>query len=144
MVNLCPVCGYLMAYPPSDHHICPSCGTEFGYDDAGRSHTELRRIWLLTGPKWWSPVDPQPPDWNPIFQLSNLISWSSSAWTGLATAALHFGPSLSTGLSHALSAEPQRSKNLDPMIPGGQLTGTHTSMLQVETAVARQSQFGGV
>jgi hypothetical protein len=74
MVNLCPVCGYLMRYPPSDFHICPSCGTEFGYDDAGRSYDQLRQAWLVAGPKWWSQVEPQPPDWNPALQLSNLLS----------------------------------------------------------------------
>jgi hypothetical protein len=59
-------------YPATDHRICPSCGTEFGYDDAGRSHEELRQIWVENGARWWSPVDPTPPGWNPREQLINL------------------------------------------------------------------------
>ncbi len=41
----CPVCGYAMNYPPKDHHICPVCLTEFGYDDCGTSYEELRERW---------------------------------------------------------------------------------------------------
>lgn len=74
MVNRCPVCGYFMPYPPTDYHICSSCGTEFGYDDAGRTYEELRDIWLKGGLNWWSPVDPQPEEWDPYAQVSNLIS----------------------------------------------------------------------
>ena len=73
-MTICPVCGYLMQHPATDYHICPSCGTEFGYDDAGRSHAELRAEWLRSGAKWWSPVDPQPPQWDPYLQLENLAS----------------------------------------------------------------------
>jgi hypothetical protein len=69
MVNICPVCGYQMLYPPTDHHICPSCGTEFGYDDAGTTYEDLRLRWLRNGANWWSPVDQPPPGWNPISQL---------------------------------------------------------------------------
>lgn len=51
--NICPVCGYLGCLI-EDWHICPCCGTEFGYDDAGRTHAELRRRWIDGGMKWWS------------------------------------------------------------------------------------------
>jgi hypothetical protein len=79
MVNLCPVCGFIMQYPPSDHHICPSCGTEFGYDDAGRSHARLRAEWLRAGAHWWSPVDAEPYNWDPYIQLDNIMM-GHSVW----------------------------------------------------------------
>ena len=72
MVNTCPVCGYLMAYPATDYHICPCCGTEFGYDDAGRTYAEIRAAWLRGGAHWWSPVDSQPDGWDPYLQLDNI------------------------------------------------------------------------
>jgi hypothetical protein len=71
-MNLCPVCGFRMRYPPKDWHICPSCGTEFGYEDVGRTYSQLREQWLHSGPKgpaWWSPVDPQPEGWDPVEQM---------------------------------------------------------------------------
>lgn len=60
---LCPVCGFRDAAAPpfADgqgdwyQEICPSCGTQFGYDDASRSHFELRAKWVQGGAKWWSP-----------------------------------------------------------------------------------------
>jgi len=68
-----------MPYPPKDYHICPSCGTEFGYDDAGRSHTALRTAWLKSGTPWWSPVSQPPEGWDPLAQVSNLLS--TALWT---------------------------------------------------------------
>ncbi len=65
----CPVCGYYMEDPPRDYNICPSCGTEFGYHDAGRTHEELRNIWIKSGAEWWSPVDRKPERWNAYIQL---------------------------------------------------------------------------
>src|ERR1700678_4028583 len=57
----CPVCGFTgLTEAPYDEHgcasfeICPSCGTEFGYDDANRSHEDLRKAWLAAGKTWWS------------------------------------------------------------------------------------------
>jgi hypothetical protein len=82
MVNICPVCGYPLQWPPIDFHICPSCGTEFGYDDAGQSHEELRAQWLEGGARWWSTSTPRPANWNPYFQLGNLA-------VGLFSAAFH-------------------------------------------------------
>ena len=70
MNYICPVCGYnRLRLPPADHTICPSCGTQFGYDDCTLSHEELRREWLLSGPRWWSRGTPLPEDWDPISQL---------------------------------------------------------------------------
>ena len=85
-MNHCPVCGYLMAHPPTDFHICPSCGTEFGYDDSGASYEELRQHWLATGPNWWSPVNRRPEDWN----------WFNQITTGVI---LHGNPNIA-GLSY--------------------------------------------
>ncbi len=69
-IYTCPVCGFdQMPYSPSRHEICPCCGTEFGYDDFARSHRELRNTWLAQGGLWFSPVHPQPPNWNPFLQV---------------------------------------------------------------------------
>jgi len=69
-----------MAYPPEDYNICPSCGTEFGYDDAALSHEELRAEWLEEGASWWSPAQPPPPGWDGITQLIGFLS-QSPVWT---------------------------------------------------------------
>jgi len=65
----CPVCGYELDTPPINHSICPCCGTEFGYQDRGRSYEELRSSWVERGAQWWSPVDPLPANWNSSTQL---------------------------------------------------------------------------
>lgn len=74
----CPVCGYSgLNEPPYDatglpsHEICPSCVTQFGYDDAKTSHRELRRLWIENGAKWWSEVRDAPPNWDPFEQMEN-------------------------------------------------------------------------
>lgn len=72
MINTCPVCGYVMRHLPIDFHICPCCGTEFGYDDAGRTHADLRASWLRSGAQWWSPNQAPPPNWDPYTQIDNL------------------------------------------------------------------------
>jgi hypothetical protein len=72
---LCPVCGYeRLEDPPKDFTICPSCGTEFGYDDAFSSHAELRAKWLRNGAPWWSRVDPRPENWDPQQQVDAVMS----------------------------------------------------------------------
>jgi hypothetical protein len=70
--NLCLVCGFEMDDPPRDYNICPSCGTEYGVNDANASYEQLRAGWLKTGPAWWSKTDPQPENWSPSRQLANL------------------------------------------------------------------------
>lgn len=51
----CPVCEYdRLRHPPENHHICPSCGTQFDYDDGAKTHAELRAEWIAGGRKWWS------------------------------------------------------------------------------------------
>ena len=66
---LCPVCAYFLEYPPRDFNICPSCGVEFGYSDAGRTYEELRNEWLGSGAQWSSKTEPPPPGWNWLVQL---------------------------------------------------------------------------
>lgn len=67
----CPVCGYdRLEQAPRDFAICPSCYTEFGYDDATRSHDELRKAWLRKGAPWEAGnVFPPPDGWNGYAQL---------------------------------------------------------------------------
>jgi hypothetical protein len=74
MRDICPVCGYPLPFPAADYNICPCCSTEFGYDGSGRSHAELRAIWLRSGARWWSPSTPKPENWDPYLQLNNLIA----------------------------------------------------------------------
>lgn len=54
----CPVCQYpkLKELPDNNYGICPQCGTEFGYDDDGKTHEELRSEWIAGGSKWWSSI----------------------------------------------------------------------------------------
>jgi rubredoxin len=65
----CPVCGYdELPRPPDDYLICPSCGTEFGYDDFAdtdlerqRRWNELRKLWFDRGMPWFSTIVPEQP-----------------------------------------------------------------------------------
>ena len=71
---MCPVCGYdRLSEPPADFTICPSCGTEFEYDDVIRNREDLRASWLRSGAKWWSSVDNPPNGWDPYVQLNRII-----------------------------------------------------------------------
>lgn len=76
MKSPCPVCGYLLSEPACDYNICPSCGTEFEYHDAGRSHAELRQAWIARGAPWSSRHVAPPLNWNPLRQLG--LSYSVS------------------------------------------------------------------
>jgi len=76
MTNACPVCGFAdlaqLPYDPegcASFEICPSCGTEFGYDDAKKSYAELRRRWLAAGAPWSSRATAPPPTWDAMEQL---------------------------------------------------------------------------
>lgn len=70
MSYTCPVCGYAaLPEPPDNFSICPSCGTEFGYDDTSASHATLRRAWIKQGFTWFSRSRPTPPNWNAWKQL---------------------------------------------------------------------------
>jgi hypothetical protein len=59
-----------MRFPAADDNICPSCGTEFGYDDFSNSHLSLRNKWLANGAEWFSQTT-RPPDydWNGFRQV---------------------------------------------------------------------------
>ncbi len=71
MKYMCPVCGYPdLDEKPANHEICPSCGTQFGYDDYLRSHTALRQQWLDNDAKWFL-VGVEPFGWNPYRQMRN-------------------------------------------------------------------------
>jgi hypothetical protein len=67
---VCPVCGY-PSLPEGvfNHGICPSCGTEFGYDDIACSHEILRSGWLLHGGEWFDKLVGPPAGWNAIQQV---------------------------------------------------------------------------
>ncbi len=52
--------------------ICRCCGTEFGYDDASKTHAELRERWVRGGMRWWSKAQAPPEDWSPSAQLRSL------------------------------------------------------------------------
>jgi hypothetical protein len=70
----CPVCGFdRLEDPPNNYTICPSCGTEFEYDDVRTTKAELRRAWVAGGYKWWSKLEQPPARWNPERQLKELI-----------------------------------------------------------------------
>jgi hypothetical protein len=58
-----------MPYPPSDYNICPCCSTEFGNDDSGFTHRQLREMWIANGANWF--FGAPPPHWNPWIQLIN-------------------------------------------------------------------------
>ena len=66
----CPVCGWqYLREDAMNHDICPSCGTEFGLDDVGLSHEQLRVEWLRNGGEWFDKSTEPPAGWNPIAQL---------------------------------------------------------------------------
>ena len=75
----CPVCGYdELDEPAYDEHgcssfsICPSCGTEFGYNDSTVVHEELRKRWIDAGMRWWSTSLGVPMNWDPRAQLKKV------------------------------------------------------------------------
>jgi hypothetical protein len=70
---VCPVCGFLLSYPPEDFNICPSCGVEFGAETSVYSIAELRNNWLNRGANWSSLVTPRPKGWDVLTQLRNLF-----------------------------------------------------------------------
>ncbi len=82
---ICPICGFVLDFKPwSDNspseEICPSCGMQFGYDDAAGGNKEKRleiykswrKKWIKEGMKWWSEGQSHPENWNPNEQLKNI------------------------------------------------------------------------
>jgi len=119
-MNVCPVCGYLLPYPPSDFHICPSCGTEFGYDDSGASYDELRAQWLATGPSWWSPVDPQPDNWNPYMQLIKGVSLNPAQAFAVPQGSVIQGSNfLTMGRTHHIAVRRKRAASQGRVVVRG-------------------------
>jgi len=88
MPFICKVCGFpnLNEEPRGDatggsYEICPSCGIQFGFhDEAGgdpkrrlKVYEEWRQAWIGGGMVWDKGRTEQPPDWNPVEQLRNVI-----------------------------------------------------------------------
>jgi hypothetical protein len=83
--TLCPVCGYTLGFlawndrSPSDE-ICPSCGIQFGYDDAAGSdevarqqiYHRWRQKWIMEGMPWNSHGRSRPAHWDPHAQLHRI------------------------------------------------------------------------
>jgi len=76
---VCPVCGYPgLDDPPHDEHgcglfgKCPSCGSEFSYQESASASAALRAPWVAGGMKWQSKKRPPPPGWNPKKHLERL------------------------------------------------------------------------
>lgn len=96
MPYICPVCAYAgLPEPPSNFSICPSCGTEFGFDDSKLSHQSLRETWISEGAPWFSRARPHPAGWNPWLQLIEGGYWGALPWTARIApgqANIHKGP----------------------------------------------------
>jgi hypothetical protein len=72
--HICPTCGFdQLEDPPNNCTICPSCATEFEYDDVRMTKKELRRAWVEGGYTWWSRLEEPPEDWNPRRQIEELL-----------------------------------------------------------------------
>lgn len=69
----CPVCGYsgAAAYGRDfeSWDICQCCGVEFGYGDAGRSHSLLTQSWKDRGCPWYSKRLTPAEGWDAMEQL---------------------------------------------------------------------------
>jgi hypothetical protein len=78
--NICPVCGYPNLDQPAwdpdtgspSFDICPSCGCEFGYQDATPTAKEkYRKNWVKQGAPWFKP-ELKPPEWSLKDQLKQI------------------------------------------------------------------------
>jgi hypothetical protein len=83
MANRCPVCGFVLEVPAWDERgasdeICPSCGIQFGYDDAAGGSIEhrqevyeaWRQRWIEEGMPWRSVGSDPPANRDPKAQLA--------------------------------------------------------------------------
>ncbi|MGH9150346.1 MAG: hypothetical protein ACRD0F_08400 [Acidimicrobiales bacterium] len=74
-----------MSDPPwaggrASKEVCPSCGIQFGYDDAAASgpverrdaYERWREAWIRGGMQWFSPSRRPPARWDPHAQLRRL------------------------------------------------------------------------
>ncbi|MGH9585295.1 MAG: hypothetical protein ACRD4O_20455 [Bryobacteraceae bacterium] len=124
MMNPCPVCGYPLGFLPTDFNICPSCGTEFGYSDSGRSHKELRANWLASGAKWWDTSTAPPPNWNPYLQIDNLIS-QPAGFTAAAVLGISHHKTVNplSGLASGQPGQIQESPDISTQFQKIRITG---------------------
>lgn len=107
----CPVCGYReLEEPPERFSICPSCGTEFGYDDfvfdprdRVRKLSELRNQWLAAGAPWFDRGMQPPPNWRPYAQIieAGLAIRTVSASSSVTSTVVYLTDPGSTLFSHA-------------------------------------------
>jgi len=76
----CPVCEYTkLEVPPENHEICPSCGTEFGFDDFDTTHEMLRFDWICQGKPWWSTaIPPDKPQPSIIRRLKDYVQFAGT------------------------------------------------------------------
>jgi hypothetical protein len=74
---ICPTCGYSNLERPAwnpdngapSYDICPSCGCEFGYDDAKlKARENYREKWIRQGAPWFKP-ELKPNGWSLKQQL---------------------------------------------------------------------------
>jgi hypothetical protein len=78
----CPACGYSLGFAPwtegsPSDEICPSCGIQYGYDDAAGGRADARaavyrawrETWVRKGCPWSSAGTSAPADWNPREQV---------------------------------------------------------------------------
>lgn len=75
----CPICLFpdlMEPYEDCSYNICPSCGTEYGYDDCmprdanyrekWQRRIDLRLEWINRGDPWWFKREPCPAWWPAI------------------------------------------------------------------------------
>lgn len=72
--NNCPVCGYELDFVPEVDALCPCCFFAFYVNDRDWTFAELREDWISHGARWaWGKQGrPEPLNWNPVQQLTNI------------------------------------------------------------------------
>lgn len=78
----CPACGFGLQFEPwsksgPSDEICPSCGIQFGYDDAAGGkesarpeiYRRWRENWIAEGMAWHGDLEDLPDGWQPEKQL---------------------------------------------------------------------------
>jgi hypothetical protein len=83
--SICPVCGFTLDLEPwfegsGSQEICPSCGIQFGYDDAaGGDAAKRQAVYLTWRARWkaggmaWASAGQSPPlNWDPARQVKRV------------------------------------------------------------------------